>query len=140
MKGSFLGPSYSNEEINDFAVKEIPHRVFKNENELLEKVCEIIEKGMVVGWFQGKMEFGPRALGGRSIIGDARNPEMQSKMNLSIKFENLSVLCSICTRRRKSDYFNINCSSPICFCCTSKTKLCIRTPANDYQVDNCIIF
>ena len=141
MKGSFLGPSYSDKEINDFVVKkEIPHRVFENEDELLEKACEIIEKGMVVGWFQGKMEFGPRALGGRSIIGDARNPEMQSKMNLSIKFrESFRPFAPSVLDERKSDYFNINCSSPYMLLIAQLDEShCIRTTTNDdYQkVDN----
>ena len=87
MKGSFLGPAFSDEVIQEF-LKETnaPNHLYEDENELLDVVSSAISEGKVIGWFQGRMEFGPRALGGRSIIGDARNENMQSKMNLSIKF------------------------------------------------------
>ena len=87
MKGSYLGPAYNENEvlklINCF---NIPHRHFDDFDKLAEDTASLINSGKVIGWFQGRMEFGPRALGNRSIIGDARNPEMQKKMNLKIKF------------------------------------------------------
>ena len=87
MKGSFLGPKFENDEIRSYLDdKQIPHHFYSSEKELLETICRYIDEGKIIGWFQGRMEFGPRALGGRSIIGDARNSEMQTKMNLSIKF------------------------------------------------------
>jgi carbamoyltransferase len=87
MKGSFLGPKFQNDEIRSFLdEKQIPHLFYSKEKELLERVGQYIGEGKIIGWFQGRMEFGPRALGGRSIIGDARDSEMQTKMNLSIKF------------------------------------------------------
>ena len=87
MNGSFLGPKFDNQTIRSFLKdKQIPHNFYESEKELLKKICEYIGEGKIIGWFQGRMEFGPRALGGRSIIGDARNSDMQTKMNLSIKF------------------------------------------------------
>jgi carbamoyltransferase len=87
MQGSYLGPGYPDSEIikliNSY---DIAHRHFVNFDDLAKHTADLINSGMVIGWFQGRMEFGPRALGNRSIIGDARNPEMQKKMNLKIKF------------------------------------------------------
>lgn len=85
MKGSYLGPEYSNQEIEETARRSgaIWKRV--TEGELYAATAGFLDKGLVVGWFQGRMEWGPRALGNRSILGDARNPEMQKKLNLKIK-------------------------------------------------------
>ncbi len=86
MKGSYLGCNYSNDEIINY-LKEINVPFLKLEDaELFEIVAKNLQEGKVIGWFNGPMEFGPRALGGRSIIGDPRNEEMQSKMNLKIKY------------------------------------------------------
>ena len=87
MHGSYLGPSYSDEEIARALKKEgIPYQPYENFDELSRDVAGLLESGNVVGWFQGRMEWGPRALGNRSILADARNPEMQKKLNLKIKF------------------------------------------------------
>jgi carbamoyltransferase len=86
-KGSLLGPRYTVDEIKAACDKEgAKYKVYANENELLERVAKLMSEGKVVGWFAGRMEFGPRALGARSIIGDARNSVMQAQMNLKIKF------------------------------------------------------
>ncbi len=86
-KGSYLGPKYSNEEISNFLKsKNIPFDYIADETILLEKLATILEAGNVIGWVQGRMEFGPRALGARSIIGDPRNSKMQSIMNLKVKY------------------------------------------------------
>jgi carbamoyltransferase len=86
MQGSFLGPEFSNSEIETYLQeKQIPF-VRLNDEQLSDQVAELIAQGKVIGWFCGRMEFGPRALGARSIIGDARNPKMQETMNLKIKF------------------------------------------------------
>jgi carbamoyltransferase len=85
--GSLLGPRFTNEAIEQ--VLRSRGVVFENtadEDHLLRRVAQLLADGHVVGWFQGRMEFGPRALGGRSILGDPRNPRMQSVMNLKIKF------------------------------------------------------
>jgi len=87
MQGSYLGPEFSNLDIINMAKKfEAKYIYFENFNELIEKTATLLSQGNVIGWFQGRMEFGPRALGGRSILGDARNPEMQKKLNLKIKY------------------------------------------------------
>ena len=87
MKGSYLGPYYSDKEI--ILTNKKFKAVFKYYNsfeELSNKVAKLISDGNVIGWFQGRSEFGPRALGNRSILADPRNPKMQKKLNLKIKF------------------------------------------------------
>jgi carbamoyltransferase len=85
-KGSYLGPLYSDGDILNFLQQnQIPFKQY-DENGLLEQTAGLIAAGKVIGWFQGRMEYGPRALGTRSILGDARDPEMQKRMNLKIKF------------------------------------------------------
>ncbi len=87
MQGAYLGPSYPDTDIQKIINRfDIPNTFFENFDELALYTAKLIGNGKVIGWFQGRMEFGPRALGNRSIIGDARNPEMQKKMNLQIKF------------------------------------------------------
>lgn len=87
MHGSYLGPEYNSKDIlkviNKFRAK---YKLYGDFNILIKDVAKLLSDGKVVGWFQGRMEFGPRALGNRSILGDARNPEMQKKMNLKIKY------------------------------------------------------
>jgi carbamoyltransferase len=86
-KGSWLGPKFENDDIQLFldSVGASYDRI-EDESSLLERVAGELDEGKVIGWFHGRMEFGPRALGARSIIGDARSPEMQQKMNLKIKY------------------------------------------------------
>lgn len=87
MQGAYLGPAYSDEEIAKVLLKmKAPYKKYDDFNELVEITAKALAEGNVVGWFQGRMEFGPRALGNRSILGDARNPEMQKKLNLKIKY------------------------------------------------------
>ncbi|MFI5380472.1 MAG: carbamoyltransferase [Tepidisphaerales bacterium] len=86
-RGSLLGPKFSNDEIVAFLDGAgAKHERFAEETQLLDRVADLISGGRVVGWVQGRMEFGPRALGARSILGDARSSKMQSVMNLKIKF------------------------------------------------------
>ena len=110
---SLLGPSYSDEEVGRFLEEEgIPHEKI-DPAALPDKVAEILDSGAVVGWFQGRMEYGPRALGGRSIIGDPRNPEMQSKMNLKIKFrESFRPFAPAVLREDVDTWFDMDCDSP----------------------------
>ena len=113
MQGSLLGPSYTNEQIEQFLrSKEAPYQRLSDDM-LFDLVAEELADGKVVGWFQGRMEFGPRALGGRSILGDARNPKMQSVMNLKIKFrESFRPFAPSVLRERVSDYFALDTDSP----------------------------
>jgi carbamoyltransferase len=86
-KGSFLGPAFTDEEIEAFLDQiGAAYDVFPSDEDLLQHTARLLEDENIVGWFQGRMEFGPRALGGRSIIGDPRSPKMQANMNLKIKF------------------------------------------------------
>ena len=111
--GSYLGPEYTDDEIEKFLkMNEIVHRRIPQE-ELPEMVADLIAQENVIGWFQGRMEFGPRALGARSIIGDARSPKMQSLMNLKIKFrESFRPFAPSVLKEKVSDYFQIDCESP----------------------------
>jgi carbamoyltransferase len=87
MQGSLLGPRFSNGEIQQFLKNQkIKHHFVADESELLQKTVAAMLDEKVVGWFQDRMEFGPRALGARSIIGDSRSASMQSQMNVRIKF------------------------------------------------------
>ena len=109
-RGSFLGPSFSDEEIaKRFDQQDASYETCKSDDELAHKVADLIAQDKVVGWFQGAMEFGPRALGGRSILGDARSEKMQSVMNLKIKFrESFRPFAPIVLREHVHEYFQMS--------------------------------
>jgi carbamoyltransferase len=87
MQGSYLGPEFGADEIQRVIRRyNAPYRRYQDFEQLLQDVAQLLNEGQVVGWFQGRMEWGPRALGNRSILGDARNPEMQKHLNLKIKY------------------------------------------------------
>ena len=113
MNGSYLGPSYSDDEIQIFLdEKEIPHKKLCSES-LARETARLLSEVKTVGWFQGRMEFGPRALGGRSIIGDARSKEMQSVMNLKIKFrESFRPFAPAVLRDEIDKWFEMESDSP----------------------------
>jgi carbamoyltransferase len=93
MKGSYLGPEFSDVDTRLMAKRyNAVYTYYENFEQLAAKTATALADGNVVGWFQGRMEFGPRALGGRSILGDARNEEMQKKLNLKIKYLDPSLL------------------------------------------------
>lgn len=113
MRGSYLGPSYSNEEIEQFLKSKNAPYIRVSDAELSERVAKDLAEEKVVGWLQGRMEFGPRALGGRSILGDARSPKMQSVMNLKIKYrESFRPFAPSVLRERVADYFDLQSDSP----------------------------
>ena len=113
MRGSLLGPGYSDDEIEGLLKKHNAVHARYSDNELLEKTAKLLADEKVVGWFQGRMEFGPRALGNRSILGDARSPRMQSVMNLKVKFrESFRPFAPIVRRERVADYFELDEDSP----------------------------
>ena len=113
MKGSYLGPAFTNEEVEQFLKKQGAPYVRLNGDELFNRVAEELAAEKVVGWLQGRMEFGPRSLGGRSILGDARSPKMQSVMNLKIKYrESFRPFAPSVLRERVSEYFDLNSDSP----------------------------
>ena len=113
MKGAYLGPSFDERYIRDFLDREnIPYKRFENK-ELIAEVVHHLADEKVVGWFQGRMEFGPRALGGRSIIGDARSPMMQSTMNLKIKYrESFRPFAPSVLYEKVNDWFEMESKSP----------------------------
>jgi carbamoyltransferase len=110
---SLIGTQYENNEIEEFLKRgNIPYKRLAF-NEIAERVAELIIGQKVIGWFQGRMEFGPRALGARSIIGDARSSEMQSKMNLKIKYrESFRPFAPTVLREYVQDWFEIDTESP----------------------------
>ena len=113
LKGSYLGPAHTNEEIETYLKEAGAPYVRLGEDQLYTRVAEELAAGKVVGWLQGRMEFGPRALGGRSILGDARNRDMQSVMNLKIKYrESFRPFAPSVLRERASDYFVLEADSP----------------------------
>jgi carbamoyltransferase len=111
--GSYLGPAFAEAEIEQYLKEhQIPHRRLA-ESDIARTAAELIDTGKVVGWFQGRMEFGPRALGARSILGDARSSTMQRQMNLKIKFrESFRPFAPTVTAERISDWFDIDRPSP----------------------------
>ncbi|MEZ4745380.1 MAG: carbamoyltransferase [Calditrichia bacterium] len=113
MRGSYLGPSFQNGSISGFLKSQHIEYTELTDDEIPEKIADLIGQEKVIGWFQGRMEFGPRALGGRSIIGDARSPKMQETMNLKIKFrESFRPFAPSVAADRVSEYFEIDRSSP----------------------------
>jgi carbamoyltransferase len=114
MQGALLGPSFSNSSVrNMLERREAIYEYCDNEAELLQRTAEAMSQGKVVGWFHGRMEFGPRALGARSIIGDARSETMQSTMNLRIKYrESFRPFAPCVLKEAAADYFELDRESP----------------------------
>jgi carbamoyltransferase len=113
MRGAYLGPGFTDEEI-EAALRDVGGVYHKLEHQcLLETTARLLAEEKVVGWFQGRMEFGPRALGARSILGDPRSPRMQAQMNLKIKFrEGFRPFAPSVLRDRLEEYFELDADSP----------------------------
>ncbi|MBE8986718.1 carbamoyltransferase [Nostoc sp. LEGE 12450] len=113
MRGGYLGPCFGKTEIQDYLQSVNAPYQYLEDDKLMPELAEILEQGNVVGWFSGRMEFGPRALGGRSIIGDPRNPKMQSVMNLKIKYrESFRPFAPSVLAEQVSNYFELESPSP----------------------------
>jgi carbamoyltransferase len=113
MRGGYLGPSFGTTEIQDYLQSVNAPYQYLEDDKLMPHLAKILEQGNVVGWFSGRMEFGPRALGGRSIIGDPRNPKMQSVMNLKIKYrESFRPFAPSVIAEQVSNYFELDRPSP----------------------------
>jgi len=113
MKGCFLGPQFSNDEIKKFLDKNNLEYTKVSNEEIPEKISDILNEGKIVGWHYGKMEFGPRALGARSILADARSPKMQEIMNLKIKFrESFRPFAPSVLHDKSQEWFDIDRPSP----------------------------
>jgi len=112
-KGSYLGPEYGDGEIRKYLEsKQIPFRELERD-EIIKLTAELLSQENVIGWFRGRMEFGPRALGTRSILGDAGSPKMQKKLNLKIKFrESFRPFAPSVLAEDVSDYFELDRPSP----------------------------
>jgi carbamoyltransferase len=128
MCGSFLGPSFDCDYIRRFLERTSAPYERIEDDRLLTTVAELISRGAVVGWFQGRMEFGPRALGNRSILGDPRNPAMQSLMNLKIKHrESFRPFAPAVLYERAADYFALDRPSPY-MALVASVREGLRTP------------
>jgi carbamoyltransferase len=112
-KGSYFGPAFSDDEIEVFLKERNAVYERLERDEIPDRIASLIESGNVIGWHQGRMEFGPRALGSRSILGDSRSPEMQTKMNLKIKFrESFRPFAPTVLAERVSEWFELDRESP----------------------------
>jgi carbamoyltransferase len=113
MSGAYLGPEFTQDELEEFLLTVGARYRRVARAELSEAVARLLADEKVVGWFQGRMEFGPRALGARSILGDPRSPRMQSQMNLKIKFrESFRPFAPSVLRERVAEYFELDADSP----------------------------
>jgi carbamoyltransferase len=134
MRGSYLGPRYSDNEIRSFLDSVgARYQFVEDEAELLRRVAELLAAENVVGWLQGRMEFGPRALGARSILGDPRSPRMQSVMNLKIKYrESFRPFAPSVLAEQASDYFELDRPSPYMLL-VAPVREALRTPMTPEQ-------
>lgn len=133
MSGAQLGPGFSEAQILDFLKQSNIAYTKVKKDEIPEKIADLIAKQNVIGWFQGRAEFGPRALGNRSILGDARSPIMQKKINHKIKFrESFRPFAPAVTEKKVSEYFVINCKSPYMLL-VAPVKEELRTQLRDEQ-------
>jgi carbamoyltransferase len=113
MRGAYLGPAYSEQEIAEFLRSEGAVYERHDRSGLLRTVAGLLADEKIIGWFNGRMEFGPRALGSRSILGDPRSPRMQAQMNLKIKFrEGFRPFAPSVLREKVAEYFELDCDSP----------------------------
>ena len=133
MRRAYLGPSFSDDEIEAVLRRAgAPFERLEREA-LLDAAVDALAAGEVVGWFQGRMEFGPRALGARSILGDARSPKMQSTMNLKIKFrESFRPFAPVVLREAVGEYFDLDEESPYMLL-VAPVREAIRAPAAEGQ-------
>lgn len=135
MQGAYLGPSFTNVQVEGMIAKRkaVACQV-RNEEELFSMTAGYLANGKVVGWFQGQMEFGPRALGNRSILGDARNETMQKIMNLKIKFrESFRPFAPAVPHEKVGDYFELETDSPYMLIVASVRKDLRSDMPADYE-------
>jgi len=131
MKGSYLGPSFSNDEVEN-KLKSLGAKYEKQDEEnLIISIANELKNKKTIGWFQGRMEFGPRALGSRSIIADPRSDKMQKKLNLKVKFrESFRPFAPSVLRSDVNDWFDLNCDSPYMLL-VADVKKNIQIPMSD---------
>jgi carbamoyltransferase len=113
MRGAYLGPSFGQEEIEARLANRGARFTTLGDDAVIDMTAAALVEGKAVGWFQGRMEFGPRALGARSILGDARSPKMQSVLNLKVKYrESFRPFAPSVLREDVADWFELDCDSP----------------------------
>ncbi|HEC90594.1 MAG TPA: hypothetical protein ENI55_02890, partial [Alphaproteobacteria bacterium] len=113
MRGTYLGPDFSQADIEKRLAGEGAAFNAMSDDEITNATADALADGRAVGWFQGRMEFGPRALGGRSVLGDARSPEMQKTLNLKVKYrESFRPFAPSVLRADVSEWFETDCASP----------------------------
>lgn len=134
MRGSYLGPAWDRDSLLDYLRTNGIAFTELTEEEIPETIADLIASEKVIGWFQGRMEFGPRALGSRSIIGDARSPKMQEVMNLKIKFrESFRPFAPTVLREKVSEYFELDRESPYMLLVAPVRKELCRTMSQEEQ-------
>ena len=135
MQGSYLGPEYSNDSVRAVIKQyKAQARLIDQSDDLLKETAHLIASGNVVGWFQGRMEFGPRALGHRSILGDPRDTEMQQKINLKIKYrESFRPFAPSVLREDVQDYFAHHQESPYMLVVKNISNQIALAPPEDYH-------
>lgn len=138
MRNAFLGPHYKEDSLADaINSNNTSYKKFNSAIELCEHVAQLLSEGNVVGWFQGRMEFGPRSLGNRSILADARNIEMQKKVNLKIKFrEGFRPFAPAVLAEDASVFFDLESSSPYMLLVHKvKSEYLINLPQNFHELN-----
>jgi len=132
MRGSYLGPSFSDEEIAERLTKTGARFNILTSEELIKETSRTLASEQAVGWFQGRMEFGPRALGARSILGDARSPTMQKMLNLKVKYrESFRPFAPAVLREHVADWFELDRDSPYMLLVAGVTPQRRRTMTED---------
>ena len=131
MNGSYLGPKFEEDEIEK-SLKKLGAKFHRYDDKILtDKIANELKDGKIIGWFQGRMEFGPRALGCRSIIADPRSEKMQKDLNLKIKFrESFRPFAPSILREDLNNWFELNCDSPYMLLCAD-VKETIRIQENE---------
>jgi len=138
-KGSYLGPSFTNEQIRKFLdIRGAKYSTIPTKTKLSSQVAKMLADNKVIGFFSGRMEFGPRALGARSILANPKSPEMQQKLNLKIKFrESFRPFAPIVLYEKVSDYFDFKGESPyMLFTAPVKNNLRIKFDLSQYISEN----
>ncbi len=136
MQGSYLGPEFSNDHIQKYLNDVGANFETYGDNEFIEKVAGALAEGKAIGWFQGRMEFGPRALGSRSIIADPRSESMQKNLNLKVKYrESFRPFAPSIINENVSEWFDINCESPYMLTVGNvSTEKCIKMSEDEEKL------
>jgi carbamoyltransferase len=135
MQGAYLGPEFTKTEIKRLSRKfQAPYREYEDFNKLCQDIASYLAKGKIIGWFQGRMEWGPRALGNRSILADARQSEMQKRLNLKIKYrEGFRPFAPSVLEEDTEEYFELRCSSPYMLLVSPVQKKRQKPLPKDYE-------